>query len=274
MVRTNMFIMNASADDARYECDELLIRQLDEKMAEEKKKVDTELNRHITKMFDVFSVGFYINGAAFALGIILLCYALVDLLQGNTDILGLLIGGIILLTVALAMYVYRKKVRKPHAESKAYEEFSDEMDRFYDLCERSLNVPESAAEVEIYTYFYTEEKEIKKNFCSNDAYINETMKIFEENGKLCIYCADTVWGIPIDSIEEIKEVKEDIYFSEWSKELPHDRGEYMQYRIEELDDGDYKINGYYSIRFNYGSTPYELLVPKYEIEHFKKIINL
>ena len=274
MPRKNMFEMNVSTDDTSYECDELLIRQLDARMAEEKKKIDGKLNRHINKMFDVFSVGFYINGAAFALGIILLCYALVDLLQGNTEVLGLIAGGIVSLIVAIAIYIYRKKVKKPHAESKEYKEFSNEMDRFYDLCARSLNVHENAIEVEIYTHFYKEENGVRKNFSDNNAYINESMKIFEEDEKLCIYCADSIWGIPIASIEEIVEINEDIFFSDWDKDVPYDRGEYMQYRIEELEDGDYKINGYYSIRFSCGSTPYELLVPKYEIEHFKKIIKL
>ena len=274
MLRKNMFNMNASSEDSNYECDELLIRKLDEKMAAEKKKIDGELNRHISKMLNVFSVGFLINAILFALGVLFLCFYIGDLLNNDTVQMAYLIGGMLSLIAAFAIYVYRTKIKKPHAESQEYETFSDEMDRFYDLCARSLNVPEKAQEVEIYTYLYTEEKGVRENFCSNNAYINETMKIFEEDGKLCIYCADSVWGVPIDSIDEIVEIKENIFFSEWDKEIPHNKGDYMQYRIEELPDGDYKINGYYTIKFNYNDSHYEILVPKYEIEHFNKIINL
>ena len=49
-LRINIFSMNTSIDDSTYECDEFLIRKLDDKMASEKKKMDAELNRHISKM--------------------------------------------------------------------------------------------------------------------------------------------------------------------------------------------------------------------------------
>ena len=53
MSRKNMFNINASKDDSTYECYEFLIRKLDEKMTAEKKKIDGELNRHISKMLNV-----------------------------------------------------------------------------------------------------------------------------------------------------------------------------------------------------------------------------
>ena len=272
-LRRNIFSMNTSIDDSTYECDEFLIRKLDDKMASEKKKMDAELNRHISKMLMGGISPIIISIALLGLGVMLLCLALGEILEGNKDVISLCVAGAILLFASGIVFIFSKKARKPHTESKEYEDFSDELDRFYDLCARSLNVPNSAPEVEIYTYLYTEEKGVRKSLCTNNAYINETMRIFEERENLCIYCADSVWGVPIGSIEEIAEIKEDIFFNDWSKDTPYNEGKYSKYKIEELHDGDYKINGYYSIRFSLNDQHYEILVPKYEIEIFTKIIN-
>ncbi len=277
MARINMFTENVSADkacDDAFDCEELVTRRLDSILKKEQEQIDKEMEKHLSKMIPLLSIWFVIELIGVLVGFVLLFFAVSQFSENASVALSAGLIGVIALAIAGIVWLWQKKGKKPHEESDEYKAFSDKRERFYQRCERSLHVPEDAPEIDVFTYLYSEEKGIRKSICENDGYVNEIMRVFAEDGKLCLFYVDCVWGIPLDAIEELREIDEEIYFAAWNKDIPHDGGDYLQYQITyREEEDDYRMRGYHALRFTYESRDYELLVASYDIEMIRSLLS-
>ena len=139
------------------------------------------------------------------------------------------------------------------------------------LIEKELGVSDDAKDTEVFLNIYDEEE-------SN--LVNDKAKIFEEGENLCIYYDAHVLSVKKESFYEIVKINEEVYLDDWYKDVPYDRGRYMQYKIQKVDDKakglhrEYKMCGYYSLRFSQDEREYEILVPLYDIEPFADALRL
>lgn len=264
MERKNMFCLNMSNDDTGYECDELLLRKIDDRMKEEQEALHGKRRKNLFGAVRVSMCCLIIGGLAIFASAFL---ESAPALQTAAKAVGVL-GALISVSPLVLMPVLRKR------DNKRMDDECEEIDRFYDRCARALRVPEKAPEVDIHTLFYEVKDGVRQNYHASGAYLNEVMHVFQEDGKLCFYCSDRVWAVPLSSIEEFVRVDEKILFCEWNKETPHNEGKYAQYCIKECEDYEYSMSDYYRIRFTVKETPYELLIPSYDIEPFLEIVPL
>ncbi len=270
MSAQNMFQMNMSKEDSNYECDELLIREIDQKLQDKVKKAKTEFSTGWSKDLRASLLTALSAPLLALIGVAALFLSLTEYFKGQSIALYFAIGALALLAVSAFLYVRSKRKAKDGYDEK---EYYTQFDAVANECEAFLNIPEMTREIDVFAYFYTEENGERKNYYESGAYVNEVMEVFEEDGKLCLYCFSRVWAFPIDCIEEIVEVKEDVRFTDWTKSIEYNRGNYMQYKISKIDN-EYTMNGYYSVRFTYEGKAYELFVPSYDIEAILSVTKM
>lgn len=265
MERKNMFCLNLDGETDAYECEDLLLRQIDARMQAEEK----ELNDHYHKVFmgPVKSTVYSFIAIPFLVILGFILCEVPALQPYKTEIVGSIC--IVIMAIIAIGVILNKKLRKTSTDAEC-----DKIDSFYERCARALRVPEKAPRVDIFAYLYETKDGVRKNYHASDAYLTEFVHVFEEYGNLCLYASTRVYAVPISSIEEFVRVDEKILFSGWNKDTPHNEGNYAQYNIEASANDEYTMNDYYRIRFTHEDTPYELLIASYDIEPFLSIIPL
>ena len=273
----NAFSLNADKDDASFDCDVLISRKIDGELAQRKKELDVRFGEQTSRLLKGVATGALLPLLPILAGFVLLAVAVV--LFDSNIALTILLGVIGAICLVWGFYNNKKKANNdsdPYSKDPEYKKFSDDLDKLYEDCRVAMNVPESSPEIDVFTYMYTQKDGKTCNFISEGVFVNEVMQVFRENDSLCFFINECVWSVPFDKIEKIVKIDEDIMFSGWNKEIPFDRGNYMQYKIQELDDdyGHFKMNGYYTIRFTAFDTPYEIIIPSYEIDTVLSISGL
>lgn len=269
MSAVNMFQMNMSKEDSGYECDEFLVRQIDEELQDKVKNARTEFYAGMSKNLRGSILKTLAAPLLAIIGISALFLSLKEFFKGQSAAIYFSIGALALLAVSVLLHIKAKR----GIQNRGEKEYCTQFDSVSNECNAFLHIPETAKEIDVFAFFYTEENGLRKNYYESGAYVNEVMEVFEEDGRLCLYCFDRVWAFPIDCIEEIVEVKEDVRFTDWTKPIEYNRGNYMQYKISEIDH-EYTMNGYYSVRFSYQGKAYELLIPSYDIETILSITKM
>jgi len=174
------------------------------------------------------------------------------------------LAAILFFCVAAVTYiVYRRHSKKEELDTDL-DSVGNEYTTLNDRSRAELNSPENAPAIEIFTDMYSADDDEK-----NSVYSNDEATVFEENGILCFYYGSAVIGVPISEIEAVVKSDGSVSFEFWNKDIPYNRGDYMQYKIEKhkVDEYDenYSMTGYYSIRFTHSGTPFEIIVPLYDI---------
>ena len=183
-----------------------------------------------------------------------------------------LIWGVLVLFMFIFSRSIKKRSSKPLKPSKKMIEIDNQLGELNKLIEKELGVSDYAKDIDLILNIYGEGEE--------DDRINDKAKLFEEGDNLSIYYDGVVVSVKKNSFEEIVKIDEEIYLDEWHKDTPFDRGRYMQYKIEKIDkrsEGiykEYKMQGYYSVRFSQDDNGYEILVPLYDIEPFADALRL
>lgn len=272
MERENLFRVNIDKDEGSIDREEFILRRESASVRAIRKELGEKLSKSIMKsalgahsLMRFFSVFFCIAG---------ICCAVASLSYYSKN--GVASGPILFLSIfffALAGFCVIKKVYdKKKGESDPIDTVGDEYDRLNEIARRDLRVPSDAKTVELFGHFYRENSTI------SESYDVDQMVIFEEDGKLCLQHVGIVIAVPIDTIEAVVKVKDNISFSDWMKDVSYDSDEYSQYHIVKRQvneyDEEYSMNGYYSIRFSKEGAPFELLVPLYEIQPFLDILKL
>ena len=132
-----------------------------------------------------------------------------------------------------------------------------------------LSVPENAPEIDILTYLYGSEY-----LSEGEEYANDPTTVFLEDGKLCFFCDDSVYGIPTEKIDDIALVIRDTTFAFWEKEEPYDSEEYAEYKMTQDENEVIHLGAYYSVRFSDGGVDYEIVIPPYDIDEIIKITGV
>jgi len=264
MERENIFSINLD-DEKLIDREEFIIRRESAAVSEERKKLND-------RMFKTAMKGVSKSRSILHTATVVCIYIGIRQILDYIDTKEFSVFGILAAMVGLIIcliFQIAGKVSKKKNESR-----KGDLDKEYDdLCrisEGDLNIPASAKTVDIFTYLYD------ANGQHNEAYANEEVKVFEENGMLCIYFFEAVVGIPIESVEAIVECDYPVEFTGWNKDIPYDSEEYERFDIIRTDEDTelYYMDGFYLIRFASDGKPYELMVPTYDIQPFLEILKL
>lgn len=273
MERENLFRVDLDALDTEINRAEFILRRESAAVKAEREALNEKWSKSILKsvigargVVNIFFVTCLLGG--------LLCglITLIEYLENQALSGALLAMPIIFLALSVVFLVLKVVFGKKEGKNDSVDAIDNELGRLNEISKRELRVPSDARKVEIFAQFYD------KSSTPDEPYDVDEVEIFEENGKLCLYYVDVVIAVPIDSIEAVVKLGAPITFSDWMKDEPYDSELYAPYHIVKKQVGEYEeeysMNGSYSIRFSKEGTPFELIVPLYEIEPFLDILKM
>ncbi len=273
MERENLFRINIENDDMVIDREEFILRRESALAKAERKELDEKLSKSILRsVLGIRSLAVLFFGLFLMAGLCCGAIALFHFFETKVFSTILSCVAVFFLILSGVFGALKKVLDKKYEKDDPVKAMDDEYDRLNAISKRELKIPSDAKTVEIFARFYREDSDL------NEPYDVDEVAIFEEDGKLCLYhVGGSVIAVPIDSIEAVVKLGDIITFSDWMKDVPHDSDEYLQYHIEkrQVDEynEEYSMRGYYSIRFTKEGTPFEILVPLYEIEPFLDILK-
>lgn len=273
MKRENLFRINIDRDDAVIDREEFILRRESTYTATERKALEDKLSKTVIReLVGVQRVLGSFTVLCLVAGIFCGAIMLFRYLVGGTASKELFCLAAFFLLLCAVFDVAQKVSLKKSAEGDTMQAIDAEFAHLYALSRQELMIPSDAKTVEIFGHFYD------KDASPSDPYDIDEVAVFEENGQLCLHHVSTVIAVPIDSIEAVVGIEDTIVFNDWQKDEPYDSIEYREYHIQKEQISEYEerysMQLYYSIRFAKDGTPFELLVPPYEIGTFLDILKL
>ena len=189
-----------------------------------------------------------------------------------------LIGFIAITTVEM---LQSKKYAKEHgiktiAELEEYEDIHEPDEEAEEAeakrVRAELSIPDDARDMDILSFFYREDENGPFPIKPFDFM---TLEMFAFADGECVHVADynDVYSISKSSIKGIEKIEKETTLLGWSKDESFDSPEYAEYGIKENDEGFIVIPYYYSVRIE-DEEEFELLIPPYEAEEFKKLAGI
>lgn len=191
----------------------------------------------------------------------------------TATIIGLVVCGVLLL-VALFIWLLGKSKSKEAVKSEEFQEVEKKTNELIEESFESLGVPKEYKTVDVFVFPYKLKKGKVKRAVPFADYINASVRLFVEEGKLCLADLSLVVGIPLENIERIVKVDKRATSLGWTKEEGYNEGVYKQYKIRVNSYGTLFIKPYYKIEFSVEAQPFELIVPCYDIQPFVELTGL
>ncbi len=140
---------------------------------------------------------------------------------------------------------------------------------------KALNVSENHKIIDVIGFVYKMKNDEMKIVSSGTyKYHNNAVRIFMENDDFCITDLYQVWSIPKSSIKGIEKIEKRMMLDSWNKDEKINSPKYKPYKIAMNQYGQPIIKSYYKISINDVHGEFELLIPCYEIDSLKEIIDI
>lgn len=176
------------------------------------------------------------------------------------------VGGIVLLMGSLINKHFVEK-------DEDYKRSNEKLEERVNIHRYELNIPQEAKDID-FLFMIVKEKngQEKQNVWKAVANYNFELSVFVENGLLCFCDRYAVYGVPLEAFKKIVPIKGRRIFTPWNKEDNYKSDKYKEYKI--------KINNQgfackcYGIMLDLDEEEYQIIIPNYELEEFRKIIDL
>lgn len=159
------------------------------------------------------------------------------------------------------------------------EEFKHCLEKGEALAKKSrkeLNVPDSFISADILFFHYklidgkvTPISQNKKQ----SPYENSDYLFYIQNNIFCVATAFDSFAVPLEAMQRIRKVEENVKISAWNKAVPPTDVMYNKY-IESVDGKHIKLNHYYILEFSHNGILWGLYFPPYELSVFEKLTGL
>ena len=230
MLRKNMFSINLDRDDLVTDHEELIIRRESAELSAKRNELNNGLHKAIMKSIGIKDPLRICALIAVAIGLAFWSAVFEEYTDSQVFLTLPACIGVLFFAVAILLFVIGKIRKKDSKTDTALDAIDNEFEKLNEQSCLDMNVPKDAQEAEVFIYMYDEEH-MKNADEEERVYENDTVSVFEEDGKLCLYYFDCVMAIEKNSIEDVVKVEKEIAFGEWLKDISHDQGEYLQYNI-------------------------------------------
>lgn len=193
-------------------------------------------------------------------------------MYGNAPVV--FIVGAVCLAVWFVLFLYERAKLKKVDETGAFERIGSRAAELKARAENELGIPHNAPEVDIMTFIYTEkdgERKVKKQMLYS--YENVQMNLFRDGDKICLASMTELYEFPAEGFRKYILKKKSADLSSWNKDEAYNKGRYKEYKIK-VNDYDVVTCKYCSVVFNDSFEDYEIFFPAYELDTFKRIIEL
>ena len=182
--------------------------------------------------------------------------------------------GVVCLAVWFVLYLLEKSIMKKAGESGELEKLSSRAEDLKARSEAELGIPHNAPEVDVLSFVYTEKDgEIKVKKQMLYTYENNIMRLFRDGDKLCLANMTEVYEFPIDGFEKYLLKKKSVDMGFWNKKEKHNKGRYKEFKVK-VNEYGVVTSKYCAAQFNSGSKDYEIFFPTYELDTFRRILDL
>lgn len=139
--------------------------------------------------------------------------------------------------------------------------------------EALLGIPQEHETVDVLSFEYDEASgKVKQQGGGTFKYFNNAMKLYRKDDMLCLADIEQVYSLPIADLKKYVLKKKKITMDCWNKEIYHNCGKYIPYKISKNDNNCYTCK-YCAAQFSDAFGEYEMFFPEYELEAFKAIAD-
>lgn len=172
------------------------------------------------------------------------------------------------LAIFIASQIYGRTAEKAPAFRDVYKVIEEEV---YDKSYEKLSIPASAEVIDIISD--SENAENSKKLKKRSLCFTVEVRIFTENGNLCLSDLESVMAIPLNEIAGVESSYKTVRVGNWTKKEEYNAERFKKYGIRKSRAGEYFIRGSYSVRVNHAGEEWEFSVPCYDGETLKKYID-
>jgi len=264
MSRKNVFSINLDSDKV-IDFDTFIRRQESENLAKWREEMQNTRLSYMNKNLK-YSAILYVAGLV---GFVILRFA--AKFAGFYATTMVILAVLLLASTVVSAVWLRKHSKKK--EKEAQKRFEEEYASYEDIVKNELRIPKDAKKVEVFTYMYS-----KEGGTFPKEYAIDTATVFEEEGHLCFRYDGVVLGFPLSELEGVAKVNKTIFFNVWERDESFDSESFLPYHIQEIEDSEhgcyYSMQGYYSVRLTRDGTPYEIIIPPYDMDPILEILKV
>ncbi|MDE5896866.1 MAG: hypothetical protein K2H43_03525 [Clostridia bacterium] len=144
-------------------------------------------------------------------------------------------------------------------------------------CGRSLGVPDTAVQADVFGYVYRMKNGKRKPVApaSKNCCLNLSVRLWQDGDALYAASEDAVYQIPFSGSMHLVRIESRKYFYGWNKDDGSDKAKrsafLKQYKIRMNDRGAFSVKPCYSLQFYANGEDYELFFPAYEYETVSRL---
>ncbi len=178
--------------------------------------------------------------------------------------------------MAIALFIFGRIRGKKIDESDETKISETRIESVEENIYRNLGVPYEAPYIDVLCFQYKlKDGEIKPKdkILKTTPFINSSLRIFKDNQNLYLAALETKFAFPLSAVKGIKIVKETGTIPIWSKDEPHNKGFYKQFKIT-YNDGNYSFKTYYILTFEINGEETGIYIPSYDIQIIENLLNI
>lgn len=261
--------------------DEFLVQKPDEKLYKEYDRAVNGVLANITKFFRLPRVLKIIEYLIALPGSILLCAVIQyffseEYLGFHPVLMQMLLVVLICTVVVISLHFIIKKVEKKEDESEEKYLQSKKAETLFLRLLNDLGVPADASEIDVLSFNYKVKKDtiaIDKCSMSVPVFYNMNFHIYRDEEIFYLVADSGKYAFRLSSVKAIHKIEHKNALFFWNKDVPHNQGEYKQYKIKEDEMGNYRCRAYFILEIEKDGESYGIYVPEYEEETLKRIVG-
>ncbi len=256
-----------------------IIRKIDDEASSTQKEISDKMEE-LEKKWSLSNWLVYFRAISLGIGAMLFATAIIVLLgMGKSSFSHVWFNlcfsfGLVLTFLGSALLAFEALAKKKVEKSQEYKDTVAYISTLVDKSRASLGVPEDACEVDIFFFPHTVRNgEVKDSGVFK--YVNRSLRLFEEGDLLCLSDEEAVYGIEKKLFRRMLTDPKRVGFTLWNKKDSHLKEPYKSYKVSLDHYGVYHVKNVCSVQFTtHDEEKFEIVIPPYEMEHFKKILSL
>ena len=224
----------------------------------------------------------YLIAVLISFGISLISFVVINRMKSLADTPLMLIPAIGAVFALISVYLLRRlQWQKNGPDAKGIhdidiEALSERIDEASKVARAEMGIPDDDVSVEILPYDYKKKGEKQVPEKKANQFDNSPMSMHTKDGNLCIFDGVGLYEIPLSDIKGYRTYDEDYRIEFWLKEEEPTDEKYAAYKLKKCGILEYKTHTYYGVEIISEVTGeiFEMLVPGYDLEELKKVIDV
>jgi len=224
----------------------------------------------------------YLLGVFFSFAISLGIFMLISRIKAleNSPLIFLPMVGMVIALV----FVYKMKHLQLKRNGTAIDSFKDidieamaaRIDEASKAARAEMGIPDDDVSVEILPYGYKMKGDKQIPDKKAGKFDNTPMSMHRKDGKLCVFDGVGLYEIPLSDIKGYRTYNEDYRIEFWMKEEEPTDEKYKNFNLKKCGILEYKTHTYHGVEVVSEATgeTFEMLVPGYDLEELKKVIDV